>query len=194
MQILILPYARRRGRRSNILGVPNMAVKAGHQHRRECQVSVAGRIRCAELDPFGTWVRRIHWNPAAGGTIALRIDQINWRLITGHQPTVGVRSRCTKRAQRRSVFEQATDVMAGKITQVGVVAVAVEQVGVAVPQALQLACICRLRILRRTVIANNAVTASRTATMMNTEVQLPVVCLRNAAAGPPKIEPTPCAI
>ena len=60
--------------------------------------------------------------------------------------------------------------------------------------ALQLACICRLRNLRRTVIASNAVTASSVATMINTDVQLPVVCLRNAAAGPPKIEPTPCAI
>ena len=29
---------------------------------------------------------------------------------------------------------------------------------------------------------------------MNTTVQLPVVCLRNAAAGPPRIEPTPWAI
>jgi hypothetical protein len=29
------------------------------------------------------------------------------------------------------------------------------------------------------------------ATRMNTVVQLPVCCLRNAAAGPPKIEPMP---
>src|SRR5262249_60145941 len=32
------------------------AVKAGHQHCRECQVSVAGWIRRAELDPLGTRV------------------------------------------------------------------------------------------------------------------------------------------
>ena len=61
-------------------------------------------------------------------------------------------------------------------------------------EVLQLASICRLRNFRRTVTASNAVTASSMATMINTDIQLPVVCLRNAAAGPPKIEPTPCAI
>src|SRR5690348_17735139 len=41
----------------------------------------------------------------------------------------------------------------------------------------QLDCICLVRIARSTVIASKAVTMSSTATMMNTEVQLPVVCL-----------------
>src|ERR1700689_1670638 len=57
------------------------------------------------------------------------------------------------------------------------------------PPAFQSACMCRLRIFFSRVIASSAVTASSIATMMNTEVQLPVVCLRNAAAGPPRIEP-----
>ena len=38
-------------------------------------------------------------------------------------------------------------------------------------------CMCRARIERSTVIASKAVTMSSTATMMNTDVQLPVVCL-----------------
>ena len=44
---------------------------------------------------------------------------------------------------------------------------------------------------RNTETASSAVTTSRIATTMNTAVQLPVDCLRNAAAGPPRIEPTP---
>ncbi len=52
----------------------------------------------------------------------------------------------------------------------------------------------RCRIGRRTVMARKAVIASSTATAMNTAVQLPVICLRKAAAGPPRIEPTPWAI
>jgi hypothetical protein len=59
--------------------------------------------------------------------------------------------------------------------------------------AFQFFSICRHRILRRRVMASSAVAASSIATITNTEVQLPVTCLRNAAAGPPKIEPTPCA-
>src|SRR4030095_2889591 len=57
------------------------AVKAGHQHCCECQVSVTGGIRRPELDPLGTRVWRIHRNPATSRTVALRIDQIDWRLI-----------------------------------------------------------------------------------------------------------------
>jgi hypothetical protein len=44
---------------------------------------------------------------------------------------------------------------------------------------------------RSTVMARSAVITSRTATTMNTAVQLPVDCLRKAAAGPPRIEQTP---
>ena len=99
---------------------------------------------------------------------------------TTFRPTATISGRCAisfLQTQPRRVYRRR--LKAAQVTSI---------------DALQLACICLLRILRRRVIANSAVTASSMATMMNTEVQLPVVCLRNAAAGPPKIEPTPCAI
>src|SRR6185312_12186966 len=58
----------------------------------------------------------------------------------------------------------------------------------------QLSAICRDRMVRRAVIASTAVMMSSAATMRKTEVQLPVTCFMYAAAGPPRIEPTPCAI
>ena len=64
----------------------------------------------------------------------------------------------------------------------------------AIDHCVELVAKCLRRIGFRTASARNAVTASSTATAMNTAVQLPVVCLRKAAAGPPRIEPTPCAI
>src|SRR5262245_52636698 len=63
-------------------------IEAGHQHRRECQVTVAGGVGRTELDTFCAWVGRIHRNPTAGGTVALRIDQIDRRFVAGHQSTV----------------------------------------------------------------------------------------------------------
>src|SRR3546814_10641737 len=49
------------------------AVQAGHEHRREGEIRIAGRVGAAELDAFRPGAGRIHRDPARGRTVALGI-------------------------------------------------------------------------------------------------------------------------
>src|SRR6516162_8387489 len=96
------------------------AVEARHQHCRERQISVAGRIGRTELDPLGARVRRVHRNPATGGAVALRIDEVDRCLVARNQATIGVRGWSTQRAERPGVFQETADVMAAEVAQFGI--------------------------------------------------------------------------
>src|SRR5439155_17605992 len=110
-------------------------VEAGNKHCRECEISIAGRIGRTKLDPFRARVWRIHRNPAAGGAVALRIDQVDRRLVARHQATIGVGGRSAKAAQGPSVSQQAANIKAAHFAEIGILR-AVEEVGFPLPDAL----------------------------------------------------------
>src|SRR6266545_4455853 len=111
-------------------------VQTGHQHGRERQVGVAGRVGDPELDPLGPGAARVQRDPGGGRAVALRVHQVDRRLVAGHQPPVAVGGRVGQRGQRRRVGQQATDVPAGHVRQPGVARLVVEQRLAAAPQAL----------------------------------------------------------
>ena len=60
----------------------------------------------------------------------MRIDQVDGRLVTRHQPTIGIRRRRAKSAQCPGMSQQAADVKPAELTQLCILG-AMEQVGVA---------------------------------------------------------------
>src|SRR5215470_13386424 len=69
------------------------------------------------------------------GAVALRIDQVDRRLVTRHQAAIRVRGRSAKPAERPGVFQQAADIKAAELAELGVLR-AVEEVSFAFPNAL----------------------------------------------------------
>ena len=82
---------------------------------------------------FARGIRRIHRNPTAGGTVALRVDQIDRRFIARNEPTVGICRRSAKSAECPGVLEQAADVVASELAELCIVRLTMEQVGIALP-------------------------------------------------------------
>ena len=68
--------------------------------------------------------------------VALRVGQVDRRFVARHQPAIGVGGRSADGQQRRRVLEQAADVVLGGLAEQGVALGVVEDVGVALPQAL----------------------------------------------------------
>src|SRR6266545_5444362 len=64
----------RRGARVEALLDP---VQARHQHRREGEVRVRGRVGAAELDPLRLRRLRVHRDPDARRAVALGVDEVD---------------------------------------------------------------------------------------------------------------------
>ena len=120
----------RRGR----LDLVGHTVEPRHEDGREGEVGVAARVRAAELDPLGLRARRVDGDAAGGGAVPLGVDQVDRRLEAGHQPLVGVRGGRGKGQHRAGVLDDAADVPAADVGQVGVGALLVEQGLAAVPE------------------------------------------------------------
>ena len=73
------------------------AVEAGHQHGRERQVRVGRRVGAAELDPLGLRALRGQRDAARRRAVALAVDEVDRRLVAGHQPLVAVGGRARRR-------------------------------------------------------------------------------------------------
>src|SRR5229473_2212309 len=85
------------------------SVQTRHQARSKGQVWVGGRVGGAELDPLGLRVGRVHRDAYACRAVPLRVDEVDRRLVAGHEPAVRVGGRRAQRQQRRRVLEQAAD-------------------------------------------------------------------------------------
>src|SRR5436190_23977884 len=73
------------------------AVEAGHEQGGKGQVRVARRIRRPELDALRLRRRRVHRNAADRRAVALRVDEVDRRLVARHQSPVAVRRRRRER-------------------------------------------------------------------------------------------------
>src|SRR6267143_2243760 len=73
------------------------AVETGHQQGCEGQIRVAGRIGRPELDALGLRRLRVHRDTADRRTVALRVHEVDRRLVARHQPAVAVRRRRRER-------------------------------------------------------------------------------------------------
>ncbi len=85
------------------------AVDRRHQHGREGEVRIAGRIGAAELEPLGLGARAVHGNADGRRAVALRVGQIDRGLEAGHQPLVAVGRRAAEGEERGGVLEDAAD-------------------------------------------------------------------------------------
>jgi hypothetical protein len=81
------------------------AVDHRHQHRREGQVRIAARVGAAELDPLGLGAGAVHRDAAGRRAVALRVGQVDRRLVARHQPLVAVGGRVAERQDRRGVLQ-----------------------------------------------------------------------------------------
>src|SRR5690606_34769260 len=61
------------------------SVQSGHELRGQRQINVAGHVGRAELDALGFRRFRVQRNAHGRRTVALRIQQVNWRFIAGNQ-------------------------------------------------------------------------------------------------------------
>ena len=112
------------------------AVDAGHQHGRERQVRVGRRVRHPELQALGLGVRAGDRDAHAGRPVALGVDQVDRRLVAGHQAVVGVHRRVGEREQRGCVLEQAAHVVPAGVGQARVAHLVVEERRAVLPDAL----------------------------------------------------------
>ena len=92
-------------------------VQSRHEHGREGEVGVGGRVRAAELDPLCLGRVRVHRDADAGAAIPHRVHEVHRRLVPGHQSTVRVGRRRTEGQQRRRVRQQSAHVSAGELRQ-----------------------------------------------------------------------------
>ena len=112
------------------------AVEAGHEHRREREVRVARRVGATELEPLRLRALRVQRDAHRRRAVALRVHEVDRRLVAGHEPLVRVRRRVRERADRRRVLEQAADVPARHVGEAGVALLVEEQRLAALPQRL----------------------------------------------------------
>ena len=89
------------------------SVQTRHQHRREGEVGVCRSVGAAELDPLRLGRVRVHRDPDAGRAVPLRVNEVDRRLVTGHEPAVRVGRRRTEGEQCRRMREQSADVRPG---------------------------------------------------------------------------------
>src|SRR5207244_4424229 len=102
-------------------------VETRHQHRREREVRVRARVGTAELDPLRLRRLGVHRDADARRAVALRVDEVDRRLVTRHEPAVRIRRRRAEREQRRCVQQDAADVRAREGAQSGVARLVAEE-------------------------------------------------------------------
>src|SRR5207249_10508674 len=100
------------------------------------EVRVARWVRGTELEPHRVLAREVDRDADAGRAVALRIDQVDRRLVARHEAAVAVRRRSGEGEDRRRVLEQPPDVPLRHLGQVGVATLLEEQVLAVFPQAL----------------------------------------------------------
>ncbi len=112
------------------------AVQSRHQHGGEREVGVGRGIRAAELHPFGRRRSRIHRDARRRGAVALGHDQVHRRLVTRHQPLVGVGGGGAESHQCMRMLEQPADVPAAQLRGERPALGVEKQVFLVLPQAL----------------------------------------------------------
>src|SRR2546422_1104362 len=81
------------------------AVEPGHQQRREREIRVARGVRGPVLDALRLGRLGIHGNAADRRAVALRVDQVDRRLVPRHQPPIAVRRRRREGEQGRCMLD-----------------------------------------------------------------------------------------
>src|SRR4051812_23220772 len=132
------------------------AVEASHQHGREGQVRVRHRIRAAELEPLGLRRVGVHRDADARRAVALRVHEVDRRLVARHQPAVRVGRRGAEREERRRMLEQSADVRAGELRETRVAALVCEEGRALLPERL-------VRVHARAVVAEDRLRHERDA-------------------------------
>src|SRR5262249_59994207 len=94
------------------------------------------RVGSAERPPLCARVLCIHWNASAGRSVALGIDQVDWGLVARHKASIGIGRWSTKPTQCPGMLQQPPNVVAPNLTQASILRLAVEEIGVPLPQAL----------------------------------------------------------
>ena len=92
------------------------AVDTGHQHCRERQVGVGGRVRETDLDALALGVRLVG-NPDGRGAVARRVGQHHRCLEARHQALVTVRRRVGEGVDGARVLDDAADVVQRLVRQ-----------------------------------------------------------------------------
>ena len=124
------------------------AVDPRHQHRREGEVRVRGRVRAAELDALGRRRVRVHRDPDRRRAVPLRVDEVDRRLVAGHEPAVRVRRRGAEGEQGRGVHEDPAEVAAGELGEARVAGFVGEERRALLPERL-------VRVHPRAVVAED---------------------------------------
>ncbi len=109
------------------------SVQTCHQLGGKTQVGISGRIRAAELDPLGFRALRINGNSNRSRPIPLRIRKIYGGLIARNQSSIGIGRGRAETQQRRSVLQQAADVILSRFAQHGIALFVIKQIRVALP-------------------------------------------------------------
>ena len=112
------------------------AVQPRQQHRAHRQVRICRRVGTAELDALGFLALRVDRNADAGAAVALRIDQVDGRLIPRHEAAVRIRGGSAEGQQRGRVRQNASDVVNRGFAQVRIPVLLEEEVLAVVPKAL----------------------------------------------------------
>src|SRR3954447_14963844 len=95
-------------------------VETSHQQCREAEVRIRRRVRAAELDPLRLRARRVDGNSNGGRAVALRVDEIDWRLETRHQTAIRVHRRRGQREQGWTVAQKTADVVLRELAETGI--------------------------------------------------------------------------
>src|SRR5947207_3416506 len=112
------------------------AVQPRQQHRAHRQIRICRRVGTAELDALGFLALRVDRNADAGAAVALRIDQVDGRLIPRHEAAVRIRGRRAEGQERGRVRQDAADVVNRGLAQVRVTVLLKEEVLAVAPKAL----------------------------------------------------------
>src|SRR3989475_2031656 len=112
------------------------AVQPRQQHRAHGEIRVRRRVGTAELDALGFLAFRVDRNADTGAAVALRIDQVDGRLIPRHEAAVRIRGGSAEGQQRGRVRQNASDVVNRGFAQVRIPVLLVEEVLAVVPKAL----------------------------------------------------------
>ena len=94
-------------------------VDPGHQHRREAQVGVGGRVGEAQLDTLALGAGGVG-NTDGSRTVAGTVGQHDRRLEARHQTLVGVGGRVGKGVQGTRMLDDAADVVERHLGEAGV--------------------------------------------------------------------------
>ena len=102
----------------------------------------------AELDPLRLRRLGVHRDPDARAAVALRVHEVDGRLVARHEPSIRVRGRRAEREQRRRVREQPADVRASELREARVARLVRHQRRALLPEGL-------VRVHARAVVAED---------------------------------------